>query len=86
MSNYNGVEPLRLRQLRAVAGNLYSLADWHREHHNYVVANALYLRSLSITEQINGAGNDGNNPGTRIQMEQQVARDLPHVEVVSRKD
>ena len=62
MSNYNGVEPLRFRQLRAVAGNLCSLADWHRDHHNYVVANALYLRSLSITEQINGVGMMGTTP------------------------
>ena len=56
MSNSHGLDPLRLRQLRAMAGNLSSLANWHREHHNYVVADALYTRSLSITEQINGAG------------------------------
>jgi hypothetical protein len=72
MSNSNGIEPLRLRQLRAMAGNLCSLANWHREHHNYAVADALYTRSLSITEQINNAANGGNNLGDRIRTEQEV--------------
>ena len=56
MSNSNGVDHLHLRQFRAMAENLCSLANWHREHHNYVVADALYTRSLSITERISIAG------------------------------
>jgi hypothetical protein len=50
MSNSNGVYPLRLRQLRAIAENLCMLADRHREDHNYVVAYALYTRALSVAQ------------------------------------
>jgi|SRR5437867_1806535 hypothetical protein len=78
MSNSNGIDTLRFRQLRAIAENLCLLANWHREHHSYVVADALYIRSLSIAEQINSAENDGNNLGARIRTEQQVAHDLLH--------
>ncbi len=75
MSNSNGVENLRVRQLRAVAENLCSLANSHREHHSYVVADALYIRALSITEQINSFGNDLS---ARIRTEQQVVHNLLH--------
>lgn len=78
MSNLNGVDPLRLRQLRAVAENLCSLANWHREHHNYVVADAIYAQSLSMAEQINSVGNGGDSLGARIRTEQQVAHDMLH--------
>jgi len=50
MSNSNGVYPLRLRQLRAIAENLCMLADRHRDDHNYVVAYALYTRALSVAQ------------------------------------
>ena len=76
MSNSHGLDPLRLRQLRAMAGNLSSLANWHREHHNYVVADALYTRSLSITEQINGAGNDGDTLAARLRTGQQASFEM----------
>ena len=76
MSSSNSVDHLHLRQFRAMAENLCSLANWHREHHNYVVADSLYTRSLSITERISIAGSDGNNLGARIRAEQQVAQDM----------
>src|SRR6185369_3080066 len=60
MNNSNGVYPLRLRQLRAIAENLCMLADRHREDHDYVVAYALYTRALSVAQQIHIPQDDGN--------------------------
>jgi len=77
MTNSTGVDPLRLRQLRAIAENLCSLANWHREHENYIVADALYSRSLSVAERINRSDN-GSDFGARILTEQQVVHDLMH--------
>jgi len=74
MSNTNNVEPLRIRQLRAIAENLRSLANLHRENHNYVIADALYVRSLSVAEQIHSSENDV--VGSRIRTEQQVAHNI----------
>ena len=76
MSNSNGVYPLRLRQLRAIAENLCLLADRHREDHNYVVAYALYTRALSVAQQIHTSENDGNVLMARIRTDQQAAFDL----------
>ncbi len=76
MSSTNGVDPLRIRQLRAIAENLCSLANLHRENHNYVIADALYVRSLSVAEQIHISGNDKNMVGSRIRTEQQVVHDM----------
>ena len=76
MNNSNGVYPLRLRQLRAIAENLCMLADRHREDHNYVVAYALYTRALSIAQQIHTAENDGNVLVARIRTDQQAVFDL----------
>ena len=76
MSNSNGVYPLRLRQLRAIAENLCMLADRHREDHNYAVAYALYTRALSVAQQIRIPENDGNVLVARIRTEQQAAFDL----------
>ena len=71
MSNSNGVDLLRLRQLRAIAENLCMLADQHRENHNYVVASALYTRALSVAQEIHNPENDGNVLVVRIRTEQQ---------------
>lgn len=71
MSNSNDVDPLRLRQLRAIAGNLCALARQHREDHNYVVADALYIRALSVAQQIQVPESDGNVLLARIRTEQQ---------------
>ena len=61
MSKSNGVEPNRLRQLRAIAENLCTLANRHRENHNYGVAHALYGHALSAAQEIDTPGNDGNS-------------------------
>ncbi len=37
-----GMDPIRLRQLRAIAENLCTQANSHRDNNNYVVAYALY--------------------------------------------
>jgi hypothetical protein len=71
MSNSNGVDPMHLRQLRAMAENLCTLANRHRENHNYVVAHALYGRALSVANEIHTSGNDGNSLVTRIRTDQQ---------------
>jgi hypothetical protein len=75
MSNSNGVYPLRLRQLAAIAENLCMLADRHREDHNYVVAYALYTRALSVARQIHIPEHDGNVLVARIQTDQQAVLD-----------
>ena len=73
MNNSNGVYPLRLRQLRAIAENLCMLADRHREDQHYAVAYALYTRALSIAHT---PENDGNALVARIRTDQQAAFDL----------
>jgi hypothetical protein len=76
MNNSNVVYPLHLRQLRAIAENLCILADRHREYHNYVVADALYTRALSVAQQIRTPENVGNVLVARIRAGQQAAFDL----------
>lgn len=70
MNKSNDVDPLRLRQLRAIAGNLCALARQHREAHNYVLADALYNRALSVAQQIQAPESDGNVLLARIRTEQ----------------
>ncbi len=76
MSNPNGVDPTRLRQLRAMAENLCMLAKQHRENHNYVVAHALYGRALSVAQEIHTSGNDGDVLVTRIRTDQQAVFEM----------
>src|SRR5712691_11235307 len=76
MSNSNGLDPIHLRQLRAMAENLCELASRHRENHNYVVAHALYGRALSVAQEIHTPENDGNNLATRIRADQQAVFEL----------
>ena len=76
MSNSNGMDLTRLRQLRAMAENLCTLANRHRENHNYVVAHALYGRALSIAQEIHSPENDGNALVTRIRKDQQAAFEM----------
>src|SRR5437879_511487 len=76
MNNSNGVYPLRLRQLRAIAENLYMLADRHREDHDYVVAYALYTRALSVAQQIPTPENDENVLVARLRTDQRAVFDL----------
>ncbi len=76
MSNPNGVDPIHLRQLRAMAENLCTLANRHRENHNYVVAHALYGRALSVAQEIRTPENDGNVLITRIRTDQQAVFEM----------
>jgi hypothetical protein len=76
MGHSDGVYPIRLRQLRAIAENLCMLADRHREDHNYVVAYALYTHALSVAQQIHIPEHDGNVLMARIRTDQQAAFDL----------
>jgi hypothetical protein len=76
VNNSNGVDPLRLRQLRAIAENLCTLANQHRENHNYGVADALYTRALSVALRISTPENDGDVLVARIRAEQQAAFEI----------
>ncbi len=76
MSNSNGVDPIHLRQLRAMAENLCTLANRHRENHNYVVAHALYSRALSVAQEIHTSRHDGNILVTRIRTDQQAVFEM----------
>lgn len=77
MSNSNnGVDLTRLRQLQAMAENLCTLANRHRENHNYVVAHALYGRALTIAQEIHTPENDGNSLVTRIRADQQAVFEM----------
>ena len=76
MSNSNGMDPTRLRQLRAMAENLCTLANRHRENHNYVVAHALYGRALSIAQEIHAPENDGIALVTLIRKDQQAVFEM----------
>jgi hypothetical protein len=76
MSNCNGVDRIHLRQLRAIAENLCTLASRHRENDNYVVAYAPYGRALSVAKGIHPPDNDGNVLFTRIQADQQAVFEM----------
>lgn len=76
MSNSNGMDLTRVRQLRAMAENLCTLASRHRENHNYVVAHALYGRALSTAQEIQVPENDANALVTRIQKDQQAVFEM----------
>ena len=76
MSNSNGIDPTRLRQLQAIAQNLCTLANRHRENHNYVVAHALYGRALSVAQEIHTPEKDGNSLVARIRADQQAVFEL----------
>ncbi len=53
MSHTNGTDRMRQLQLRAMAQNLYTLANRHRESGNYIVAHALYGRALEVAREVN---------------------------------
>jgi hypothetical protein len=71
-NNSNGLERLRQQQWLALAENLCTLANLHRERHNYLVAYALYDRALAAAERVVALGDDGRSLIERIQTNQQV--------------
>jgi hypothetical protein len=76
MSKSNGVDLNRVRQLRAMAENLCTLANRHRENHNYVVAHALYGHALTVAQEIHAPENDENALVTRIRKDQQAVFEM----------
>jgi hypothetical protein len=78
MSNSNGVDidPIQLRQLRAMAENLCTQANQHRENHNYLVAYGLYGRALSIAQQIPTSEHNENALVARIRTDQQAVFEM----------
>jgi len=76
MSRSNGIDPTRLRQLRAITDNLCTLANRHRENKNYVVAHALYGRALAVAQDIHTPDDNGSSLVTRIRKDQQTVFDL----------
>ncbi len=76
MSYSNGVDPMHLRQLQAMAENLCALANRHRENHNYVVAYGLYGRALSVAQEIQTPENDEDVLVARIRTDQQAVFEM----------
>jgi hypothetical protein len=56
--------------------NLCTLANRHRENHNYVVSHALYGRALSVAQEIHTPENDGNSLVARIRADQQAVFEM----------
>jgi len=76
MSRSNGIDPTRLRQLRAIADNLCTLANRHRENKNYVVAHALYGRALEVAKEIHTPDDDGSALVARIRKDQETVFEM----------
>jgi len=78
-NNSNGLERLRQQQWLALAENLCSLANLHRERHNYLVAYALYGRALAAAERVVALGDDGRSLIERIRTNQQAVSETLQV-------
>jgi hypothetical protein len=78
-NNSNGLERLRQQQWLALAENLCSLANLHRESHNYLVAYALYGRALAAAERVVAPGDDGRSLIERIRTNQQAVSETLQV-------
>jgi hypothetical protein len=76
MSRSNGIDPTRIRQLRAIADNLCTLANRHRENHNHVVAHALYGRALAVAQEIHTPEDDGKALTARIRKDQETVFEM----------
>ena len=72
----NGMDPIRVRQLRAIAENLCTLAKRHRDDNNYLVAYALYGRALGVAQEIHTHERDTDALVTRIRTDQQVVFEM----------
>jgi hypothetical protein len=78
-SNSNGLEQLHQQQWLALAENLCSLANLHRESHNYLVAYALYGRALRAAKRVVALGDDGRSLSERIRTNQQAVSETLQV-------
>jgi len=72
----DGMDPIRLRQLRAIAENLCTQANRHRDNNNYLVAHALYGRALSVALEIRTPEHDADSLITRIRTDQQAVFEM----------
>ncbi len=79
-SSSNRPHRLHRKQWLAFAGNLYLLANRHRENGNYLVAHALYSYALVAAEKVPTGENNGQSLATRIRHEQQVLFEILHHE------
>lgn len=78
MSSSKGMDRVHRQQLLAFAKNLYTLANQHRETHNYVVAHALYGHALAAAEKIATAEDNGHSLVARIRKDQQAVFGMLH--------
>ena len=78
-NNSNGLERLRQQQWLALAENLCSLANLHRESHNYVVAYALYGRAVAAAERVAALGDDRRSLIERIRTNQRAVSETLQV-------
>ena len=78
MSNPKRMQKLRVRQLRAIAENLYLQASRHRENQNYIVAHALYGHALAAAQRIEMPEQNENGSAfiARIQKDQQAVAEM----------
>jgi len=72
----DGMDPIRLRQLRAIAENLCTQANRPRHNNNYLVADALYGRALSVALEIRTPEHDADSLITRIRTDQQAVFEM----------
>jgi len=72
----DGMDPIRLRQLRAIAENLCTQANRHRDNNNYLVAYALYGRALCVAQEIRAPEYDRDSLVTRIRKDQQAVFEM----------
>ena len=72
----NGMDPIRLRQLKAIAENLCTQANRHRDNNNYIVAYALYSRALDVAQEIHTPEHDTDSLVTRIRTCQQAVFEM----------
>jgi len=72
----DGMDSIRLRQLRAIAENLWTQANRHRDNNNYLVAYALYGRALRVAQEIRAPEHDTDSLITRIRTDQQAVFEM----------
>lgn len=73
--NAPGIDRLR-HQWLAFAGNLYLLANLHRDYHNYAVAYALYGHALAAAEKMAALGDSGRSLVTQIRKDLEAVSEI----------
>lgn len=78
MNNSQKVDRIRVRQLRAIAENLYLYANRHREQQHYVVALAMYGHALTAAQRIDTPehSDGGSDLVARIQKDQRAVSEI----------